>query len=708
MTKLVYDNRELSWLKFNYRVLEEAQDSSVPLMERLLFASIYCSNLDEFFMVRVGSLKDKSLIDDDERDGKTKMRPSEQLGAIYSKVREINDVKDKAFASINKELKEKNVFYRSMKSLTKSELDFIDAYYAYEIKPFLNALIIDKRHPFPFLNNNEIYVIAKISSKTNVKLGIIGCNGKFDRVVILPSDNSSALNYLLVEDIILYYTDKIFDSYKVEEKALMRITRNADLDIEESFDNELDFRQNMSALINRRKRLCPIRLQLSKNISELTLYELLSRLELSKKQTFIEKTPLDLSYVFSLFPHATDRTELFFDKFVPQQSRMVQSEVSMMTQIDSGDIFLSYPYESMKPFIKLLNEAAVDPDVDSIKITLYRVANNSKVIKALCNAAENGKDVIVLVELRARFDEENNINWSKFLEESGCHVLFGPKSLKVHSKLCLISKKTNKGIKYYTQIGTGNYNEKTAELYTDFCLMTSNADVAKDAVDVFQALLKGDLIDKTRLLLVAPHYLQNRILEMMDREIDISLSGGEGYVGAKLNSLTDKILIDKLIECSQSGVKVELVIRGISCLVAGVSGVTENIRIVSIVGRYLEHSRVYYFGTGEQKKVYISSADYMTRNTCRRIEVAAPILDDNIRRRLIDYFNIQLSDNIKAREQTADGTYKRVQTGDIPLNSQSHFSSEAYANIPKPITEGLSEKKNIFARILSFFRKTKF
>ena len=708
MAEKVYDNRELSWLKFNSRVLEETQDSSVPLMERLKFASIYGSNLDEFFMVRVGSLIDQSLVDDNEKDGKTKMRPSEQLSAIYSKVRELNDIKDKTLSTINKELELKGFYRKTMKSLSASEQQFIAAYYSYEIKPFLNALIIDKRHPFPFLNNEDIYVIANLSSKSSVKLGIISCGGKYERIVYLPSENNETVNYLLIEDIILHYADKAFETYKIEEKALMRITRNADIDVDEGFDNELDFRQNMSVLISKRKRLCPVRLQLSKSISELVLNELLYRLELSKKQTFIEKSPLDLGYVFALFSKAEHRKELFFPKAEPQQPQMVLPDVPMMQQISKGDILLSYPYESMKPFIKLLEEAANDPEVTSIKMTLYRVAKNSKITKALCTAAENGKEVLVLVELRARFDEENNIGWSKLLEEAGCHVIYGPQGLKVHSKLCLITKKTAKGVKYYTQVGTGNYNEKTAELYTDLCLMTANTDIALDAADVFKALLMGELIESTRLLWVAPHCLQNKVIEMMDNEISIARAGGEGYVAAKLNSLTDKLIIDKIIECSQAGVKVELVIRGISCLIAGVDGVTDNVRIISIVGRFLEHSRIYMFGDGIRKKVYISSADYMTRNTRRRVEVAAPVLDENIKQRIIDYFNIQMNDNVKAREQLPNGTYRHTSRGEIPLDAQSHFFAEAYANAPKPKEAPQKPvKTSLFAKILAFFNRRK-
>lgn len=683
MKNRVYDNRELSWLKFNERVLEEARDERNPLLERLLFQSIYGSNLDEFFMVRVGSLYDASLVDDSQKDNKSKMKPSEQLSAIYSGVRELIPTKDESFKAIHKALEPNNILHKSIKSLTGQELEFLEAYYAYEIKPFLNALVIDKRHPFPFLPNKSIYVAAKLTSKSGVTLGIIGCSEKFERVIFLPAQDDT-IAYVLVEELILHFTDKIFHGYKVEEKTLMRITRNADIDVDESFDRELDFRQNMSVLINKRKRLCPVRLQLSKQISEPLQKELCTRLELSKKQVFIEKTPLDLSYVFTIFSKAEAKKELFFEPRTSQLSRMIDESRPMIDQIDERDLFLSYPYESIQSFIRLLNEAAKDESVVSIKMTLYRVAKHSKVIKALCTAAENGKEVCVLVELRARFDEENNIGWSKQLEEAGCRVMYGPKGLKVHSKLCLITRKTAEGVKYTTQIGTGNYNEKTAELYTDLCLMTSNRDIAKDAEEVFRTLSIGELVEKSSLLLVAPHCLQNRVLEMMDNEIAIAKAGGDGYVGAKLNSLTDKVIMDKIIECSQAGVKVEMVIRGISCLVAGVEGVTGNVRIRSIVGRYLEHSRIYIFGSGVRKNVYISSADYMTRNTTRRVEVAAPVLDPDIRQRILDMFDTQMNDNVKARDMQPDGRYVRKPSDGVRVDAQSRAYAEAYANVPKP------------------------
>lgn len=702
MKNRVYDNRELSWLKFNERVLEEARDESTPLLERLLFQSIYGSNLDEFFMVRVGSLYDASLVDDHQKDNKSKMKPSEQVAAICSRVRELIPVKDESYKNINKALEVRGITHKSMKALTIQELEFLEAYYSYEIKPFLNALIIDKRHPFPFLVNKSIYAAARLTSKTGFTLGLIGCSEKFERVIYLPRQDGT-ICYVLVEELIYHFADKIFPGYKIEEKTLLRITRNADIDVDESFDRELDFRQNMSELINKRKRLCPIRMQLSKQISDSFRKELCTRLELANKQVFVEKTPLDLSFVFGVFDKAQDKKDLFFEPRTPQLSRMIDEQRPMIDQIDERDLFLSYPYESIQPFIRLLNEAAKDDEVVSIKMTLYRVAKNSKVIKALCDASENGKEVVVLVELRARFDEENNIGWSKQLEEAGCRVMYGPKGLKVHSKLCLITRKTADGVKYTTQIGTGNYNEKTAGLYTDLCLMTSNSQIAEDAQEVFRTLSIGEVVEHSKILLVAPHCLQNRVLEMMDNEIAVAKAGGEGYVGAKLNSLTDKVIIDKIIECSQAGVKVELVIRGISCLVAGVEGVTDNVKIRSIVGRYLEHARIYIFGSGVRKNVYISSADYMTRNTTRRVEVAAPVLDEEIKKRVLDLFETQLKDNVKARDMQSDGTYIRKKAEGPVIDAQSRLFAEAYANVPVPKPKAepaieLKEEKSIQAK----------
>ena len=708
MSKKVYDNRELSWLKFNMRVLEEAQDSSVPIMERLKFASIYSSNLDEFFMVRVGALIDQKQFDDNEKDSKTKLKPSEQLSEIYSAVSKLGDRRDKTFHTICRELELKGVSRRSFKSLNKAELEFAERHWSYEIEPMLNAVIVDRRHPFPFLGNKELFVFAKLTSKAGPLIGLISCSEKFERVISLPSENG-IISYILAEDLIAAFADRAFPSYKIEERCVLRLTRSADISLDDDFDIELDARQNMSELISKRKRLRPVRIQLSRNMPEDIVTELCTRLEMSPKQVFVEKAPLDLGYVFSLCPKCSQRSEMFYSKREPQTSRMIDEYRPMLEQIAEKDILLSYPYESIKPFLRLLDEAAADPDVVSMKMTLYRVAKNSRVIKSLCTAAENGKEVFVLVELRARFDEENNIEQSRQLEEAGCRVVYGPAGLKVHSKLCLITRKEGRELKYYTQIGTGNYNEKTAELYADFSVMTANQEIGLDACDVFKALSMGETVESLRLLWAAPHCLQNRALEMMDNEIRIARAGGEGYVGLKLNSLTDKALIDKLIECSQAGVKVEMIIRGISCLVAGIKGVTENIRTVSIVGRYLEHGRIYIFGTGVRQNIYISSADFMTRNTTRRVEIAAPILSDEIKERITDYFRVEFNDNVKAREQLSDRSYIHVSNDNMPLDAQKHFIAEAYANVPitKPASSRQEKKPGFFKRLFSRFGKKK-
>ena len=707
MADKLYDNRELSWLKFNQRVLEESNDSSVPLLERLFFSSIYSSNLDEFFMVRVGSLHDQMLIDDDDLDGKTKMRPSEQLNAIFKRVAQLNIKHDEYFEKLSNELKENGIKQVSVKDLSKEDKEFVNRFFKYEVSPFLSPQIINKRHPFPFLNGKDIYAVVRLSSKSSISLGIVNTSGVFSRVLFLPGKKK--IRYILVEDIILHNAGKIFSDYKIEEKSLIRVTRNADIDVKEAlFDQEMDFRGAMSELIKKRKRLCAVRIQLSRELSSSTVSELSSRLDISKKQFFVEKAPLDMSYVFTVRNKAKDKSNLFFNEQIPQKSPMVDESTSMISQIDKKDIFLSYPYESIKPFIRLLQEAAYDKSVVSIKITLYRVAKASKIVEALIDAAENGKDVMVLVELRARFDEENNIDWSKRLEKAGVKVIYGPEDLKVHSKLLLITRKYGNKAKYTVQVGTGNYNEKTAELYTDVCLMTSHQGIAEDAVNVFNALATDNLVEKASHLLVAPKALRPQLIEMMDEEIQKVRDGKQAYIGIKANSLTDKVLIKKLIECSKAGVEIELVIRGICCLIPGIEGETENIKVVSIVGRYLEHARFYILGRNEEQKIYISSADFMTRNTIRRVEVAVPIYDNQIKERVYKYFKTQINDNVKGRVLQSNGSYKKQKQDDFDtINAQQIFFDEAYKNAPKAEAELSARKKNksIFKRVLSLFKK---
>lgn len=695
-----YDNRELSWLKFNVRVLEEARDSSVPLCERLLFSQIFQSNLDEFFMIRVGSLTDRVLVDDNKEDNKTGMTPKEQLEAIYKRVRELVPIKDETYFDTVKELEKIGVEHVKISSLTPEEEGYLRAYFNSEIRPLISPQVVDKRHPFPFLKNKEIYAVTHLESKNSVKLGIIPAGGSFPRIIPLP--DKSRLRFLLAEDVILHYCGSVFENYRLLDKALIRITRNADINMEEGlYDHEVDLRQVMEELLKKRKKLAPVRLEISGKLGKDAVEYLCRQLELSGEQISQCTAPLDMGFIFSLRNRIEKaHPEMFFEPVSPRLPATISPNIPMIQQILRRDIMLSYPYESIRPFIRLLNEAGNDPDVISIKITLYRVASNSKIVEALINAAENGKEVFVLVELRARFDEENNIEWSKRLERAGCKVMYGPENLKVHSKLMLITRKNGNELQHITQIGTGNYNEKTSELYTDLSLMTADPEIGEEAGTVFNALSIGNLVENTSHLLVAPLSLQNKIIDYIDGEIASARSGGEGYIGLKLNSLTDKVLIDKLIEASCAGVKIEMVIRGISCLVAGVSGLTENITVRSIVGRYLEHSRIYIFGKGDRQRIYISSADFMTRNTIRRVEVAAPVKSPELRKRVLHIFDIMMRDNVKARIQLPDGTYKRISPteGEEALMAQQYFIDEAAAAaaanaMKKPVKVKVRRKK---------------
>lgn len=695
-----YDNRELSWLKFNVRVLEEARDSSVPLCERLLFSQIFQSNLDEFFMIRVGSLTDRVLVDDNKEDNKTGMTPKEQLEAIYRRVKELVPIKDETYFDTVKELEKIGVEHMKISSLTPEEEGYLRAYFNSEIRPLISPQVVDKRHPFPFLKNKEIYAVTHLESKNSVKLGIIPAGGSFPRIIPLP--DKSRFRFLLAEDVILHYCGSVFENYRLLDKALIRITRNADINMEEGlYDHEVDLRQVMEELLKKRKKLAPVRLEISGKLGKEAVEYLCRQLELSGEQISECSAPLDMGFIFSLRNRIEKaHPEMFFEPVSPRLPATISPNIPMIQQILRRDIMLSYPYESIRPFIRLLNEAGNDPDVISIKITLYRVASNSKIVEALINAAENGKEVFVLVELRARFDEENNIEWSKRLERAGCKVMYGPENLKVHSKLMLITRKNGNELQHITQIGTGNYNEKTSELYTDLSLMTADPEIGEEAGTVFNALSIGNLVENTSHLLVAPLSLQNKIIDFIDGEIASARSGGEGYIGLKLNSLTDKVLIDKLIEASCAGVKIEMVIRGISCLVAGVSGLTENITVRSIVGRYLEHSRIYIFGKGDRQRIYISSADFMTRNTIRRVEVAAPVRSPELRKRVLHIFDIMMRDNVKARIQLPDGTYKRLSPaeGEEALMAQQYFIDEAAAAaaanaMKKPVKVKVRRKK---------------
>ena len=672
----IYMNRELSWLKFNERVIEEAENPEVPLCERMNFVSIYQSNLDEFFMVRVGSLQDQMLVNKKIRDNKTNMTSEEQIKAILKEVKRLNKRKDAAYKDLMERVEKYGIKLIDFTMAKSDEKKYLEQYFNHEIVP-LSSPTIGKRQPFPFLKNENSYAVVVLETRSGKeRIGIIPCtNNMVERLVELPGGKG---RYILSENIILHYIGKVFKGYKVKGKSLIRVVRNADIDADALYDEDLDYREFMADLMKERKKLSPVRLDMSREIDESVVEALCRYLDVLPERVFRSEAPLDLSFVYKIQDLLRMNPELFYERRVPQKSASFRDGVSILQQIEEGDKLLSYPYESIRPFLHMLNEAAEDDSVISIKMTLYRLAKQSKIIEALCEAAENGKEVVVLVELRARFDEENNIRWSRMLEKAGCQIIYGLEGYKVHSKLCLITRKGKDGIEYITQIGTGNYNEKTARLYTDLSLMTANEQIGMDAARVFQALTKGETVEESEHLLVAPKCLQSRITDMIEEQIRIKKNGGEAYIGLKLNSLTDKKIMDKLVDASCAGVHIDMIIRGICCLIPGVKGQTENIRIISIVGRFLEHSRIYIFGCGEERKYYISSADFMTRNTVKRVEVAAPVYAPELKERIQGIFDLMLSDNKKARTENADGTYTLVKCEGEPVDSQEMLYQEAY------------------------------
>lgn len=674
----VYMNRELSWLKFNERVLEEAENPEVPLCERMTFVSIYQSNLDEFFRVRVGSLQDQMLISTEIRENKTKMTSAEQIRAIIKEVKKLNQRKDKAYEKLMKKIEEYGITLINHASAKSEEKKFLEKYFMKEIMPLSSPTIVGKRQPFPFLKNGEIYAVVVLETRNKKeRIGIIPCsNNMLTRMVELPGGKG---RYMLIEDLILHYIGKVFKGYKVKGKSLLKVVRNADIDADAAYDEDLDYREFMEDLMKQRKKLSPVRIDLSREMDETVVDALCRYLDVTPDRVFRSEAQLDVSFVFQLQDLLRRNTELFYEKRVPQKSPEFKDGQSILQQITQEDKLLSYPYDSIRPFLKMLTEAAEDDSVISIKMTLYRLAKQSKVIEALCEAAENGKEVVVLVELRARFDEENNIRWSRMLEEAGCQIIYGLEHYKVHSKLCLITRRGENGIQYITQIGTGNYNEKTARLYTDLSLMTANEQIGMDAARVFQALAKGEVVEDMEHLLVAPKCLQSKVIEKIEEQIQKQKNGETAYIGLKMNSLTDKRIIDKLIDASKAGVKIDMIVRGICCLIPGVEGETENIHVISVVGRFLEHSRIYIFGNGEEAQYYIGSADFMTRNTVKRVEVAAPVYSERLKKRLQDLFDLMLSDNKKARKEDAKGAYSVVECKGQPINSQELLYQEAYA-----------------------------
>ena len=693
----VYMNRELSWLKFNERVLEEAENPEVPLCERMTFVSIYQSNLDEFFRVRVGSLQDQMLINTEIRENKTKMTSAEQIRAIIKEVKKLNQRKDKAYEKLMKKIEDYGITFINYASAKTEEKKFLEKYFMKEIMPLSSPTIVSKRQPFPFLKNGEIYAVVVLETRNKKeRIGIIPCsNNMLARMVELPGGKG---RYMLIEELILHYIGKVFKGYKVKGKSLLKVVRNADIDADAAYDEDLDYREFMEDLMKQRKKLSPVRIDLSREMDETVVDALCRYLDVTPDRVFRSEAPLDVSFVFQVQDLLRRNTELFYEKRVPQKSPEFKDGQSILQQITKEDKLLSYPYDSIRPFLKMLTEAAEDDSVISIKMTLYRLAKQSKVIEALCEAAENGKEVVVLVELRARFDEENNIRWSRMLEEAGCQIIYGLEHYKVHSKLCLITRRGENGIQYITQIGTGNYNEKTARLYTDLSLMTANEQIGMDAARVFQALAKGEVVEDMEHLLVAPKCLQSKVIEKIEEQIQKQKNGETAYIGLKMNSLTDKRIIDKLIDASKAGVKIDMIVRGICCLIPGVEGETENIHVISVVGRFLEHSRIYIFGKGEEAQYYIGSADFMTRNTVKRVEVAAPVYSERLKKRLQDLFDLMLSDNKKARKEDAKGTYSVVECKGQPINSQELLYQGAYAkaavNSSNQLEEAVQQTEN--------------
>lgn len=674
----IYMNRELSWLKFNERVLEEAESDLTPLCERLSFASIYQSNLDEFFMVRVGSLVDQEHLSPDLRENKTQMTATEQLHEVFKTVRRLNERRDFIYAKLLGRIEEAGVRLVDFRKIGRQESERLERYFDCEIAPLISPIIVGRRQPFPFLRNRDIYAVAVLERKSGKRrLGIVACSaGVFPRLIEV---SASEKTYMLAEELILHFLPKVFAGYTLREKSLIRVTRNADIDADALYEEDIDYREFMAELIKRRRRLAPVRLELSRELDGESLHALCKHMDVNKDHVFKNNSPLDLSFLFEIEDILRQKTDLFYERRIPQRSASIVAGRPVLDQIREGDKLLSYPYESMKPFLTMLQEAANDDSVVSIKMTLYRVAKQSKIVETLIEAAENGKDVLVLVELKARFDEENNIEWSRRLEEAGCNVIYGLDGYKVHSKLCLIQRMENGHAAYCTQIGTGNYNEKTARLYTDLSVMTHDQEIGREAAEVFRTLSMGETVQETEHLLVAPHCLQSRVLEMIDEEIVRARNGEDAYIGVKINSLTDRTIIDRLAQASCEGVRIDLIVRGICCLLPGVPGATENIRVISVVGRFLEHSRIYIFGRGARAKVYIASADFMTRNTLRRVEVAAPIRDERLKAEILEMFDTLLADNVQAREMRPDGTYVRRHPLDEPArNAQEIFYQQAY------------------------------
>ncbi len=702
-THIYTQNRELSWLAFNERVLAEAADESVPLLERLKFASIFTSNLDEFFMIRVGSLFDLMGVEPDRRDSRSGMTPEEQLHAIYDAVRPLYREREAVCLGLERLLRRYGICRLEWKELTGSEKKYCQRYFHSEVEPIISPQIVDTHHPFPHLKNNVLHIGAWVKYRSRDVFGVIPMPEALPGVLFLPCDEG--LRYIHMEELLLHHAGDIFANYDVRAKCVFRVTRNADINPEdEAFDMDEndDFRKKMRKALRQRTRLAPVRLELSERISGDFLEYLKKRLPVTDEQVFFTSAPLRLDYAFSLAGKLADpelRRALTYPEFKPCRNAQIRTGESMIRQISRSDKLLSFPFESMSPFLTLLKEASEDPDVISIKITIYRLARKAKLVEYLCAAAENGKDVTVFIELRARFDEQNNIDWSERLEDAGCNVFYGFESYKIHSKICLITRRERGEIRYITQVGTGNYNEKTAEQYTDVSLLTANRDIGQDAVEFFKNMSIGELDGEYRHLLVSPYSLKREVLRLMDGEI---AKGSAGRMRFKINSLTDMDIIERLRKASRAGVRIDMVVRGICCILPGIPGETENIHIVSIVGRFLEHSRIYCFGEGESERMYISSADFMTRNTQRRVETACPIYDSAVRAKLNGIMDLCLMDNVKARELHADGSYSPVHGGEERFDAQQLQMERAIDAAAEP--EPAPERESVIGRLLRRFR----
>ena len=675
----VFDNRELSWLKFNERVLEEAQDSANPFCERLSFLAIFQSNLDEFAMVRCGALGAAQKLD--VREDKTGLTCAKQLELVRAQMRRLLQKRDETYQNLMGKAGALGMSNLNFAELTASEQERMRGVFFDEVKPFLSAQIVTARQPFPFLRGKEIYAVVELVAKDGQSsLGLVPCSTRIGERMIFCDERKK--RFMLLEELILHFVQDVFVGFDVKGKSLIRVLRSADIDLDDVEGGDEDYRKAVEGALKMRPKLSPVELDYTRNIDEGIIEKMCGYLNIGRDQAFHFDSPFDLSFLSQVRDALRGDKLLFYDHRSPQAPACVNPTVPMIEQVRQHDVLLSYPYEKMSPFIDLLSEAAADPNVVSIKMTLYRVAQDSKIVEELIEAAERGKEVVAVVELRARFDEENNIRWSRQLEEAGCQVIYGLERLKVHSKLCLITRRGEGSPEYITQVGTGNYNENTSRVYTDYSLMSSDRRIGEEALKVFNCLACDQTVEQSEHLLVSPHTLKAHVIQMTDEQIELAKAGGDGYIGLKLNSLTDKDIIDKLIEASKAGVKIQMVVRGICCLKAGVKGETDNVEVISIVGRFLEHSRIYIFGKGEGSRVYISSADFMTRNTTRRVEVAAPIYDERIKERILADFELYLHDNVKARHQS-EGVYTKVQATGEAVNAQEEFYKRAYEQNPQ-------------------------